>query len=160
MTNFSKIILPLLLIGCILSLTGCNTGNHSIATEAKAINPNTIPDIPSTDIPAVYFRNGQLEFYFSTQKSDVAGNALEKSKEILEAGKKGKHLGIRSYYNPILDLPRNPTLSKKRASAVRDFLLKQGIQDWQISLIKPIQTKLSEESLFRRFDVYVLPDGK
>ena len=57
---------------------------------ATASAPATEEVVISSTEPSVYFENGRLKLLLCTGKADVAPQAVEKAKEILEAAKTRK----------------------------------------------------------------------
>lgn len=109
---------------------------------------------------SVEFTNGRLNFYFATGKADVAQNALEHAKAILDEAKAGKKLGISGYTDSTGNAAANAKLSKKRAESVKKFLMENGVAENQIELIKPKDTvgASGKDQEGRRVEVYVVEE--
>lgn len=129
--------------------TPASVASPTSATETKVI---------SNSEPSVFFENGHLKFYFATGKADVAPNALDHAKEILEAAKQGKKLGISGYTDSTGNAQANAELSKKRAKAVQQFLIANGVPEAQLELIKPKDTvgATGKDQEGRRVEVYIV----
>lgn len=109
---------------------------------------------------SVEFADGHLNFYFATGKADVAPNAIEHAKVILDEAKAGKKLGISGYTDSTGNAEANAKLSKKRAEAVKKFLMDNGVAETQLELIKPKDTvgATGKDQEGRRVEVYVVED--
>lgn len=94
----------------------------------------------AADNAEVAVENGMAVFYFATGKSDVAGNAADVAAELVKAGQEGKKLVVSGYTDSTGNAAANAELSKKRAFAVRDFLVAQGVKEENIELRKPENT--------------------
>ncbi|MFW2177306.1 MULTISPECIES: OmpA family protein [unclassified Moraxella] len=129
-------------------------------TTSTASVTTTTTTISSTE-PSVVFDHGRLSFYFATGKADVAGNAVEKAQEILDAAKQGKVLGVTGYTDSTGNAAANAKLSKERAQAVKAFLVANGVPDAQLKLIKPTDSVGAEgkDQEGRRVDVYIADDN-
>lgn len=129
------------------------TPTASVTTPAPASTP-----VVSSSEPSVDFTNGRLNFYFATGKADVAPNALEYAKDILEQAKQGKKLGISGYTDSTGNAAANAELSKNRAKAVQQFLIANGVPETQLELIKPKDSvgATGKDQEGRRVEVYVL----
>lgn len=134
-----------------------------VATASVPVATTTTTEVTtiSTTEPSVVFENGRLSFYFVTGKADVAGNAKEKANDILEAAKQGKKIGISGYTDSTGDAAKNKELSKKRAQAVKAFLVANGVPEAQLELIKPKDTVGAEgkDQEGRRVDAYIVDDN-
>ena len=137
-----------------------NVMADSAMPMATASAPATEEVVISSTEPSVYFENGRLNFYFATGKADVAPQAVEKAKEILEAAKQGKKLGVSGYTDSTGNATANEKLSKERAQAVQKFLIDNGVPEAQLELIKPKNTvgAQGKEQEGRRVEVYIV-DG-
>ncbi|MFB2579451.1 OmpA family protein [Acinetobacter sp. c2-A9] len=126
---------------------------------SDAVSSAPTATISSTE-PSVMFENGRLNFYFATAKADVAPDALNKAEVILAAAKQGKKLGVSGYTDSTGNAATNKALSKKRAEAVKAFLVKNGVPATQIELVKPKETvgAVGKDQEGRRVEVYIL-DG-
>lgn len=131
-----------------------------VATDSNVTGTTTTTttQVISSTEPSVFFENGHLKFYFATGKADVAGNALEKANEILAAAKTGQVLGISGYTDSTGDAAANAKLSKERAAAVKAFLVKNGVPESQLKLIKPTDSvgAVGKDQEGRRVEVYAI----
>lgn len=109
---------------------------------------------------SVDFTDGHLNFYFATAKAEIAPNAIEHAKVILDEAKAGKKLGISGYTDSTGNAEFNAKLSKKRAEAVKKFLMDNGVAENQIELIKPKDTvgAIGKDQEGRRVEVYVVEE--
>lgn len=117
------------------------------ATPASAIEPAsgaasavTASSEPNPDESAVMVENGMIKFYFATGKAEVAKDAKEKAGELLKQAKDGKKLIVSGFTDSTGNAAANKELSKKRALAVKAFLVGEGIPEGQIELKKPEDT--------------------
>ncbi|MDO4696198.1 MAG: cytochrome-c oxidase, cbb3-type subunit III [Neisseria sp.] len=90
--------------------------------------------------------NAMAVFYFATGKSEVAANADVILADLVNAGKDGKKLVVSGYTDSTGNAAANAELSKKRAFAVRDFLIAQGVKEENIELRKPENTTAAQGS--------------
>lgn len=121
-------------------------------TEASAVSASAA-STPAASAPAADQADVVLEnqagnpvgiFYFATGKSDVAVNADSVVAELVSAGKAGKKLVISGYTDSTGNAQLNAELSKKRAEAVRAFLVAQGVSEANIELRKPEDTTAAQ----------------
>ena len=132
--------------GATVDANGCE-----VAVQAPA--EATADAAPAAPIPAA-------NLYFDVDKfdlpSDTAGN-LAAIVEYLKANPSAAAV-ISGYHDPTGNRDHNIELAKNRAVAVRDFLVKSGIEEARIEMQKPIETTGSgdlEEA--RRVEVSVRP---
>ena len=92
---------------------------------------------PAADKAEVKLENGVLKFYFATARSDVAPEAVTVAAEAVKAAKAGKKLVVSGFADSTGNAAANARLSKRRAEAVRAFLVKQGVKAENIELRKP-----------------------
>lgn len=136
------------------------------ATQPEPATPETTtteqPQTEQKEIsqtePTVFFEDGKLKFYFATSKADVAPDALDKAKEVLAAAKEGKKIGISGFTDSTGNAAKNAQLSKKRAEAVKTFLIKNGVPEAQLELVKPKDTigAQGKDQEGRRVEVFVI----
>lgn len=122
---------------------------------ADDANSNTAP---VGDEAAIKVVDGVVRFYFATGKSAVADGAQEALTEAVAAAKAGKTLVISGYHDSTGSPELNAELAKKRALAVRDILLKQGVAEAAIELKKPEampSTTHGSDPEARRVDVVI-----
>lgn len=135
--------------------------SSATTTDTTASTTTTqVTTISSTE-PSVTFENGRLSFYFATGKAVVAGNAKEKAKDILDAAKQGKKIGISGYTDSTGDAAKNAKLAKDRAQAVKAFLVANGVPANQLELRKPDDTvgAAGKDQEGRRVDAYIVDDN-
>lgn len=122
---------------------------------ADDANSNTAP---VGDEAAIKVVDGIVRFYFATGKSAVADGAQEALAEAVAAAKAGKTLVISGYHDSTGSPELNAELAKKRALAVRDILLEQGVAEAAIELKKPEampSTTHGSDPEARRVDVVI-----
>lgn len=133
--------------------------SHDNATASTTADNQTV-SANSANEASVDFTDGRLNFYFATGKADVAQNALEHAKAILDEAKAGKKLGISGYTDSTGNAEANAKLSKKRAEAVKQFLVANGVAETQLELIKPKDSvgATGKDQEGRRVEVYILDE--
>jgi len=120
------------------------------AAPAVAQPPAAEPVAP---IPAA-------NLFFKVDKWDLPDETVSSLEPIVAYLKANPHAAavISGYHDPTGDKAHNIELAKNRAVAVRDFLMKSGIEEARIDMRKPIETTGSgslEEA--RRVEVSVKP---
>ena len=112
----------------------------------------------NADDGSVKYENGVLSVYFATGKTDFdTALAQMLANDIVQQGKEGKKLAVSGFTDPRGNAKLNAELSKKRAQAVRDFLVAQGVPEANVELVKPKDTTGHEgsDAENRRVDVSV-----
>lgn len=116
---------------------------------------------PAAEVPtAAPAPIAAANLYFEVDKFDLPADTaanLAPIVEYLKANPTAKS-AISGYHDPTGDRDHNIELAKNRALAVRDYLVKQGIEEARIDMRKPIETTGSgslEEA--RRVEVSILP---
>ena len=128
------------------------------AVVAEAADASAPAAPVSADDGSVRYENGILSVYFATGKTDFdTALAQTLSNEIVQQGKEGKKLAVSGFTDPRGNAELNAELSKKRAQAVRDFLVAQGVPEANVELVKPKDTTGHEgsDAENRRVDVSV-----
>ena len=95
------------------------------------------PEAVAADGAQAVVENGVVKFYFATGKADLAANAEEALKDVLQGAREGRKAVISGFHDVTGNRKLNEELSKKRAFAVRDALLHLGVPEAQIELRKP-----------------------
>lgn len=138
-------------------------GQLQTLMPAYQITGSTLPTaVAATTIPAdqasVVWEDNKVKFYFATAKAEIGEGAVEKAKDILEQAKAGKNIGVSGYTDSTGDAKFNAELSKKRAMAVKQFLIDNGVPEAQIQLIKPEETTgaMGQNQEGRRVDAYII----
>lgn len=119
-----------------------------------------IPAVISETEPSVYLHHGQLKFYFAVDKDDISPQAQSKVGALVAAAQQGKKLGISGYTDSTGSAAHNEDLAKRRAEAVKKFLMDNGIPESQLVMEKPADTvgATGNTQEGRRVEVYVV-DG-
>ena len=96
------------------------------------------------DAASAIVENGVVKFYFATGKADLAENAEEALKDVLEGVREGKKAVVSGFNDSTGNVAANEELSKQRALAVRNALLGLGVPESQIELRKPENTEAGQ----------------
>ena len=114
---------------------------------AGAMQAASAPAVASSAAPAadadgarVVVENGVIKFYFASGKADLATGADAALKQVSEAVAQGHTVVISGYHDATGSAALNAELAKKRALAVRDALVAQGVPADRITLEKPAET--------------------
>lgn len=99
---------------------------------APAMSAAAIPDGEHVEVV-----DGVVRFYFAVGKADLAAGAKEALAEAVAAAKAGKMLVVSGFHDSTGSVAINAELAKKRAFAVRDALLAEGVAESSITLQKP-----------------------
>ena len=89
----------------------------------------------------------------------MAANADSVVAELISAGKAGKKLVVSGYTDSTGNAQANAELSKKRAEAVRAFLVAQGVSEANIELRKPEDTTAAQGNSAQGLRVEVKVEG-
>ena len=89
------------------------------------------------DESKVVVDNGVVKFYFAVGKADLATGADEALKDVIAGVKEGKKALVSGYHDSTGTLAVNEEVAKKRAFAVKDALVRLGVTEDQIELVKP-----------------------
>ena len=112
--------------------------------EASAASGNTAavaPLVLADDESKVVVDNGVVKFYFAVGKADLATGADEALKDVIAGVKDGKKAVISGYHDSTGTIAVNEEVAKKRAFAVKDALVRLGVAEDQIELVKPQVTE-------------------
>ncbi len=109
----------------------------SATDAAVATDAASAPTAASADEARVEVVDGVVRFYFASGKADVAAGAKEALAEAVAAAKDGKTLELSGFHDSTGSVALNAELAKKRAFAVRDALLAEGVAESSITLKKP-----------------------
>ncbi|OBX79694.1 hypothetical protein A9308_05555 [Moraxella atlantae] len=128
--------------------------------DATVPPDDEIPAVISETEPSVYLHHGQLKFYFAVDKDDISPQAQSKVGALVAAAQQGKKLGISGYTDSTGSAAHNEDLAKRRAEAVKKFLMDNGIPESQLVMEKPADTvgATGNTQEGRRVEVYVV-DG-
>lgn len=89
------------------------------------------------DESKVVVDNGVVKFYFAVGKADLATGADEALKDVIAGVKEGKKALVSGYHDSTGTLAVNEEVAKKRAFAVKEALVRLGVAEDQIELVKP-----------------------
>ena len=103
------------------------------AASAVAVAPLELKD----DESKVVVENGVVKFYFAVGKADLAQGADEALKDVIAGVKEGKKAMVSGYHDSTGTLAVNEEVAKKRALAVKEALVRLGVAEDQIELVKP-----------------------
>ena len=103
------------------------------AASAVAAAPLELKD----DESKVVVDNGVVKFYFAVGKADLAQGADEALKDVIAGVKEGKKALVSGYHDSTGTLAVNEEVAKKRAFAVKEALVRLGVTEDQIELVKP-----------------------
>ena len=103
------------------------------AASAVAAAPLELKD----DESKVVVDNGVVKFYFAVGKADLATGADEALKDVIAGVKEGKKALVSGYHDSTGTLAVNEEVAKKRAFAVKEALVRLGVTEDQIELVKP-----------------------
>ena len=103
------------------------------AASAVAAAPLELKD----DESKVVVDNGVVKFYFAVGKADLATGADEALKDVIAGVKEGKKALVSGYHDSTGTLAVNEEVAKKRAFAVKEALVRLGVAEDQIELVKP-----------------------
>lgn len=128
--------------------TGAIGGAKAATTPATVSTPvagiampeiqTPAPSLADTaDEPSVQVVDGVVRFYFARGKSDLAAGAKDALAEAIAAARAGKKLVISGYHDSTGSAQINAEIAKKRAFAVRDALLAEGVSADSLQLKKP-----------------------
>lgn len=102
----------------------------------------------------------EVSVYFDTAKTDIYPNFDARTEAVRKyaADHAGSTLQVSGYNDPRGDAAMNAELSKNRAFAVRDALVKLGVPIASIVLVKPADTTDDSDSMARarRVDITVI----
>lgn len=119
------------------------------AAAAAAVDATPAPLEPAalapaavvlTEQAAVRVDGNRVKFFFAKGKTDVAPGAQEALATVLEGAKAGQRIRISGFHDATGDAALNVELAKRRAVAVRDLLLKLGVDEALLELVKPEHT--------------------
>ncbi len=112
------------------------------APAAPAAQAAPVGAAPGTDGGAsVKVDGGVVKFYFASGKADVAAGGLEALADVLAGVKAGKKVGISGFVDASGNAQQNAELAKKRAFAIKDLLLANGVTEDQVVMIRPNDIK-------------------
>ncbi len=118
-------------------------GSGSVEAAANADGEaamSEVDKVAAEDDASVVVEDGVVQFYFASGKADLAAGASAVLAEAVTAAKAGKTLVISGFHDPTGNKAFNEQLAKKRAMAVRDALMADGVPEANIELRKPEET--------------------
>lgn len=115
--------------------------------KARAPVPATATTLLAVeDGASVRVANGMVTFYFASGKADLAAGADKALADVVNGVANGKKAILSGFHDATGSAAVNAELSKKRAMAVRDALVAQGVTESNIELKKPEQMLASAGS--------------
>lgn len=108
--------------------------NPSEASAPVVAAPLVLADNESKVIVA---GDGAVKFYFAVGKADLAQGADEALKDVIAGVNEGKTAIVSGFHDSTGTLAVNEELAKKRAVAVKDTLVRLGVAEDKIELVKP-----------------------
>ena len=136
--------------GIAKSMKGAKGASGAVSTAAVAAGPADGASAAGAaagaqglqlrdDESRVVVEGGVVKFYFASGKADLADGADQALGDVIAAVNAGKK-AIVSGYHDTGNAQLNEELSKKRAIAVRDTLVRLGVGEDKIDLRKPADT--------------------
>lgn len=153
----------------VLRSTGQSNGAQDTISISRFVSVTQVspaPTEPAGLAPAAIVFNERavvrvdgkvVKFFFATGKTEVADGADAALAQIIEGVQAGKRVQISGFHDATGDLAVNEELSKRRAQAVQERLLRLGVAAERVQLAKPAQTLASgsnEEA--RRVEVFLI----
>lgn len=89
------------------------------------------------DDSRVVVEQGIVKFYFATGKNALAAGADEALQAVVAGVKQGKKAQVSGFHDSTGSVAVNERVSKARAQAVRDALVRLGVPEKDIELVKP-----------------------
>ncbi len=131
---------------------------REVAVAAAPVAAVAAPVALAADAASVKVENGAVKFYFAAGKAELAQDGAKVLAEILTAAKTGKKVGISGFVDASGDPQKNAELAKLRALAVKDLLLKVGVAEGQIVMVRPSDIKAGATSAAegRRVEVFMI----
>lgn len=101
---------------------------------------------------------GVVKFYFATGSADLATGADEALADVVRiASQRGKKLAVSGYHDATGDAAVNAGLAKRRAQAVQQAIVAQGVAAGNVELRKPEVTQADgNNDEARRVEVVVI----
>lgn len=113
-----------------------NVAASDTSVQASASAPVAMV-LADDESRVVVGEDGLVKFYFAVGKSDLATGADEALKDVIAGVKDGKKAMVSGYHDSTGSVAVNEEVSKKRAFAVKDALVRLGVAEDQIELVKP-----------------------
>lgn len=102
----------------------------------------------------VVVEQGTVKFYFASGKTALAAGADEALKSVVAGVKQGKKAQVSGFHDSTGSVAVNERVSKAQAMAVHDALVKLGVPEKQIELVKPkVLEGSGEDAEARRVEV-------
>lgn len=133
--------------GIAKSMKGAKGASGAVSTAAVAAGPADGASAAGAqglqlrdDESRVVVEGGVVKFYFASGKADLADGADQALGDVIAAVNAGKKAIVSGYHDTTGNAQLNEELSKKRAIAVRDTLVRLGVGEDKIDLRKPADT--------------------
>lgn len=114
--------------------TDAHNQQVEVILDARADNHS---GVVNADDVKVVVGNGVVKFYFASGKAELAANAMDSLRIIVDGVKAGKKAVVSGYADSTGNAALNAELSKKRAFQVRNALLNAGVPESSIEMLKP-----------------------
>jgi len=114
--------------------------------------------VQQADGAYIRVEEGVVKFYFATGSADLAAGADDALADVVRiANQRGKKLAVSGFHDATGDAAVNAELSKRRAQAVQQAIVAQGVSVAQVELRKPVQTQADGSNAeARRVEVVVI----
>jgi K(+)-stimulated pyrophosphate-energized sodium pump len=99
-----------------------------------------------------------VSMYFDSGKTDLPADAAAQVAKVVEYSKSGPNtkIGLSGFHDASGDPAKNAELAKNRARAAREMLVKAGVPEDRIIMVKPQQMSAGspDDKAARRVDIY------
>ena len=142
--------------------TVSSAGSTAVADPAIAnqgVPPSMAPGaVQQGDGAYIRVEEGVVKFYFATGSAELATGADEALAEVVRiAAQRNKKLAVSGFHDATGDASINADLAKRRAQAVQQAIVAQGVVPANVELRKPEVTQASgSNNEARRVEVVVI----
>ncbi len=129
----------------------------TVPVPAQPLDAATETLVLKDDESAVRVVDGVVKFYFASGSAQLAQGADEALQSVVQAGQAGKTLRISGFHDSTGSPQTNAVLAAQRAQAVRAALIRLGVPDAAMELVKPESIPTTEGALAeaRRVEVAI-----